>query len=117
MRSPVHIACLQTQPKPNFEAALAEALDLATVGVGQGAQVFLLEYCGGLRTKGGMFAPPSLPEASHPVLTGLRDFAQAHDVWISVGSIAVPGSAGKVINRSLLLDRIGTVVSRKLQPN
>ena len=113
MRSPVHIACLQTQPKPNFEAALAEALDLATVAVGQGAQVlFLPEYCGGLRTKGGMFAPPALPEASHPVLTGLRGFAQAHDVWISVGSVAVPGSAGKVINRSLLLDRTGTVVSR-----
>ena len=29
-----------------------------------------------------------------------------------MGSVAVPGSAGKVINRSLLLDRTGTVVSR-----
>ncbi|MDG2403807.1 MAG: carbon-nitrogen hydrolase family protein [Paracoccaceae bacterium] len=113
MRRLVHIACLQTQPKPDFEAALAEALDLAAIAVDQGAQVlFLPEYCGGLRTKGGMFAPPALPESSHPVLTGLRGFAQVHDVWISVGSVAVPSSAGKVINRSFLLDCAGAVVSR-----
>ena len=113
MRTPVHIACLQTQPKADFEAALTEALDLAAIAVEQGAQaLFLPEYCGGLKTKGGMFAPPALPESSHPVLTGLRGFAKAHDVWISVGSLAVPGRAGKVINRSLLLDRTGAVVSR-----
>ena len=86
---------------------------MAAIAVEQGAQaLFLPEYCGGLKTKGGMFAPPALPESSHPVLTGLRGFAKAHDVWISVGSLAVPGRAGKVINRSLLLDRTGAVVSR-----
>ena len=113
MRTPVHIACLQTQPKADFEAALTKALDLAAIAVEQGAQaLFLPEYCGGLKTKGGMFAPPALPGSSHPVLTGLRGFAKAHDVWISVGSLAVPVRAGKVINRSLLLDRTGAVVSR-----
>ena len=55
MRTPVHIACLQTQPKADFEAALTEALDLAAIAVEQGAQaLFLPEYCGGLKTKGGM---------------------------------------------------------------
>ena len=113
MRRPVHIACLQTQPKPDFETALLEALELAAIAVEQGAQVlFLPEYCGGIRTQGGMFAPPALPEASHPVLSGLRAFAKTHDIWISVGSLAVPDGNAKVINRSLLVDCTGAVVSR-----
>ena len=42
MRRPVHIACLQTQLKPDFETALAEALELAAIAVEQGAQVLFL---------------------------------------------------------------------------
>lgn len=113
MRRRMHIACLQTQPKPDFEAALAEALDLATTAVTRGAKVlFLPEYCGGLRTEGSMFAPPAEREETHPVLRGLCDFAKDHNVWISVGSVAVPSMDEKVINRSLLIDRSGQITNR-----
>ena len=101
MRRRMHIACLQTQPKPDFEAALAEALDLAATAVMRGAKVlFLPEYCGGLRTEGSMFAPRAEREETHLVLRGLCDFAKDHNVWISVGSVAVPSMDEKVINRS-----------------
>ena len=65
MARPLNIACLQTPPRPDFGSALGEALALADVAVGVGAELITLpEYCGGLRTEGAMLVPPSAPEAS-----------------------------------------------------
>ena len=55
----VNIACLQTQPRPAFDAALMEALELAEIAVDAGANIITLpEYCGGLANKGSNLAPP-----------------------------------------------------------
>ena len=48
----IKFACLQIEPKPNFNDALDEALDLAEIAVKEGAKFLCLpEYCGGLLTK------------------------------------------------------------------
>jgi len=113
MSRPVNIACLQTQPKPDFQSALAEALSLADVAVGVGAQIIALpEYCGGLRTEGSLFSPPAAIESEHPVLLGLQQFAAERGVWVVVGSIAVPGPGGKVYNRGFVIDDTGAIRSR-----
>ena len=116
MRSPVHIACLQTQPQAKFRGRTGRGS-----GTWPRLRLGRVHRCcscrsiaGGLRTKGrSVRTACPLPEASHPVLTGLRDFAQAHDVWIlcGIGCGARQRRKGG-INRSLLLDRTGTVVSR-----
>lgn len=111
------IACLQTRPMPDFDTALAEAVDLADAAVSAGAEFLLLpEYCGGLKSDGAVLVPPHAPEAEHPVVNGLRDFAAKRGVWIMVGSLAVTDAAasreGKYINRGLVIDSAGDVASR-----
>lgn len=107
------IACLQTAPVADFESALEQALSLAENAVAQGAQLLVLpEYCGGLQTSGSAFTPPAAVEAAHPVLMGLRDFAKANHVVIVVGSVAVPASDGRVINRQFVVDEHGEIIAR-----
>lgn len=110
MARPLHIACLQTRPMATMEAALAEALPMAEAAVQAGAKMlFLPEYCGGLASDGARLCPPSEPEQMHPVLAALRDFAAKRGVWVNIGSIAVDGPDGKIINRGYMLDAAGEV--------
>ncbi len=113
MTRPVPIACLQTRPMPDFTSALDEALGLARTAADGGAKLIALpEYCGGLRTEGSAFAPPAAREADHPVLAGLREFADRHGVWLVIGSLAVAGSSDKIVNRGFVIDESGEIRSR-----
>ncbi len=113
MTRPVPIACLQTRPMPDFTSALDEALGLARTAADGGAKLIALpEYCGGLRTEGSAFAPPAAPEADHPVLAGLRDFADRNGIWLVIGSLAVAGSSDKIVNRGFVIDESGEIRSR-----
>ncbi|MEM9145328.1 MAG: carbon-nitrogen hydrolase family protein [Pseudomonadota bacterium] len=113
MGRPVRIACLQTRPQASFEKALGEALGLAGAAVDYGADLLALpEYCGGFRTEGGAIASPAAPEAEHPVLLGLAEFACTRGVWILVGSVAVPGPEGKILNRGVTIGPDGVTLAR-----
>ena len=108
-----NIACLQTSPKPDFQSALEEAIVLAEESLEAGADFIALpEYCGGLKTEGSAFAPPFATEENHPVLKGLRDFAKKRKKYLLIGSIAVTGPAGKILNRSYIVDEFGDILSR-----
>lgn len=113
MARPLAVACLQTRPQPDFGSALAEALALAEAAAGVGAELLLLpEYCGGLRTEGGRLLPPVAPEDAHPVLAGLRDFAAGRGVALVIGSLAVAGPEGRILNRGYGIDAGGRIRSR-----
>jgi len=108
-----NIACLQTRPMPDIDAAIDEALPLAEKAVRDGAQfLFLPEYCGGLVSDGPALVPPSEPEEKHAFLKAFRDFAKFNNVWVMIGSIAVNGPDGKIRNRGFVLDDQGNVQSR-----
>ncbi len=108
-----NIACLQTRPRPDFQEALDEAIALAEEAVASGADFLTLpEYCGGLKTEGSAFAPPFATEENHPVLKGLRDFAKISKKFLLIGSIAIKGSAEKILNRSYIIDDFGNIISR-----
>ena len=108
-----NIACLQTRPRPDFQTALDEAIALAEEAVASGADFITLpEYCGGLKTEGSAFAPPSATEENHHVLKGLRDFAKIRKKYLLIGSIAIKGSAEKILNRSYIIDDFGNIISR-----
>ena len=108
-----NIACLQTSPKPDFQSALEEAIVLAEESIEAGADFIALpEYCGGLKTEGSAFTPPFATEENHPVLIGLRDFAKKRKKYLLIGSIAVTGPAGKILNRSYIVDEFGNILSR-----
>ena len=90
--------------------ALDEALPMAEDAAGNGAQlIFLPEYCGGFASKGVRLCPPSAGEDSHPVLAALRDFAARRRVWLNIGSIAVDGPDGKILNRGYMIDDAGGI--------
>ncbi|WP_324753471.1 carbon-nitrogen hydrolase family protein [Roseovarius sp. Pro17] len=113
MPRPLNIACLQLRPMPTMEAALDELLPLAEKAVAGGAQIlFLPEYCGGLRTDGPAVAPPSAAEDDHPFLRRMREFAAKNSVWINLGSIAVDGPDGRIINRGFMLAPDGEITGR-----
>jgi predicted amidohydrolase len=108
-----NIACLQTSPSPDFQAALDEAISLAEKATVAGADIMTLpEYCGGLKKEGSIFAPPFETEENHPVLKGLRDFAKNKKKFILIGSIAISGPADKILNRSYIIDDFGNIISR-----
>jgi predicted amidohydrolase len=113
MTRQLKVACLQTRPQPGFKSALSEALTLAEKAANAGAELLALpEYCGGLKTEGTALSAPSAPEAEHPVLGGLKDFAATRGVWILVGSVAVTGPCGKYKNRSFVIDDNGQIRAR-----
>ncbi|MFX0542874.1 carbon-nitrogen hydrolase family protein [Roseovarius sp. S4756] len=107
------IACLQLRPMPSMDAALGEALPLAREAVKGGAQMlFLPEYCGGLRADGAAVAPPSAPEEEHAFLAAMQDFARESGVWVHLGSVAVDGPDGRIINRGFMLTPEGAIAGR-----
>ncbi|MCP5037684.1 MAG: carbon-nitrogen hydrolase family protein [Rhodobacteraceae bacterium] len=109
----LEIACLQTRPMPDFAAALDEAMPLAEAAIKAGAKFLLLpEYCSGLASEGAALAPPVAPEAAHPFLSAFLDFAAKHKVWVLLGSIAVTGVNGMIINRSVMIDDQGSIRAR-----
>ena len=113
MPRPLEIACLQTRPMPDFSTALEEATPLADAAVQAGADfLFLPEYCGGLRSEGSALVPPAAAESDHPFLAAFRDYAVSKRVWIMLGSIAVEGPGGKIINRGYVIDDTGGIRSR-----
>lgn len=113
MPRPLHIACLQTQPMATMAAAIDEAMPMAEAAVRAGARMlFLPEYCGGLASDGSTLCPPSEPEQGHPVLAAIRDFARRQNVWVNIGSIAVTGPRGKLLNRGYMIDDAGEIAGR-----
>ena len=113
MTREVRIGCVQTRPLATFDEAIEEALRLAGDAVAAGAELVCLpEYCGGLKSEGGLFAPPTAPEARHPVLDALRGFASDAGVWMLIGSIAVDGPGDRLINRGYVIDDRGDIHAR-----
>ena len=109
----VRIGCVQTPAAETFDEAIEVGRRLAGEAVDAGAGfVCLPEYCGGLKTDSGALTPPAAPEASHPVLAALREFARDAGVWTLIGSVAVEGLDDRLINRGFLVDDQGEIRAR-----
>ena len=94
-------------------AAIDEAMPMADSAARAGAQIlFLPEYCGGLASDGRKFCPPSAPEATHAALAAFQDFARKRNVWVNLGSVAVDGPDGKLINRGFMIAPDGRITGR-----
>ena len=109
----VRIGCVQTPALATFDEAIEAGRRLAGEAVAAGAELVCLpEFCGGLATENGVLKPPAAPEASHPVLKALRGFTREAGVWMLVGSVAVDGPDGRLINRGFLVDDAGEIRAR-----
>ena len=109
----VRIGCVQTPALPTFDEAIEAACRLAGDAVAAGAELVCLpEYCGGLKSDKGVLKPPAAPEASHPVLDALRALTRDAGVWMLIGSVAVDGPEGRLINRGFMVDDKGEIRAR-----
>jgi hypothetical protein len=52
------------------------------------------------------------PEESDPTLTGFRELARKHALFVHVGSLAIKLLPDRAVNRSFLIDRKGEIVAR-----
>ena len=113
MAREVRIGCVQTRPLATFDEAIEEACGLAGGAAAAGAELVCLpEYCGGLKSEGGLLVPPAAPEERHPVLDALRGFSRDSRVWLLIGSIAVDGPGDRLINRGYVIDDQGSIRAR-----
>ena len=107
------IACLQTCPKATIGEAIDEALPIAEEAVEAGADIlFLPEYCSGLVSEEGVLKPPAAPEADHPMVSLFQQFAKRTKVCVSLGSVAVSTASDKIINRAIMINADGKIISR-----
>lgn len=107
----IKVSCLQAQPKATIDAAIEEALNLAARTSDDTTMLFLPEYCSGFKVEQGRFSPPAAPENDHPMLHAMCQLARERQVWIQLGSIAIPAGE-KINNRGYIIDANGEIRSR-----
>jgi len=89
---------------------LVEAVGEAASG---GAEMLFTPEMSGLLDRDSARAAGKLRrEENDPVLAAAREAARRHQMWLSIGSLAVLGDNGKVANRSYVVDRDGQVRAR-----
>ena len=111
----VRVALLQmtTGIDPEVNAAnIAQAI--ADAAAGGAAMLFTPEMCGLLDLDRARAAAHILPENANPVLAAAREAARAHEVWVSLGSLAVRGEGddGRNANRAFIIDAAGEIRAR-----
>jgi len=113
MSSQLNVACLQNCAGTDVSQNLQDLRVMIDGARADGADLVCLpEYGTCLGVDGVEFVVGANPEDSHPALAFLSDVAKDAGVWILIGSMAVNAAGGKIVNRSLLLNDLGEVVSR-----
>ena len=114
-------SCIQFTSARDYEPNIRVVSDLVRRARDGGADFVLTPENTGLTEPiGKLRREKARDEASHPVLTALREVAQETGVWLLIGSLAIdlsrePGTAGgerRLANRSYLVGPNGAVVAR-----
>jgi predicted amidohydrolase len=113
MGSTLTVACIQNSAGPEIAPSLAEATALVRAARRRGAELICLpEYFSCLKTSDDQFVIGAQSEAEHPALPHYRALAKELGAWLLLGSLAIKAGAGKVHNRSYLIDAAGTIAAR-----
>ena len=110
--APFIVGCVQLCPGEDRAANLARVLDGVRSAKEQGAALVALpEYATFLHASGTAMRANAEEEEADPSLTKLQKMAKDHQVWMLVGSLALKGPEGRLVNRSFLLSSSGDVVA------
>ncbi|HVF36457.1 MAG TPA: carbon-nitrogen hydrolase family protein [Sphingomicrobium sp.] len=109
----MRIALFQSQtgidPAANAER-LAEAVSEAAAG--GAAMLFTPEMSGMLDRNRDRAATKARIEGEDEVLAAMCAAAHASGIWVHLGSLALKGEGGKLVNRGFVIDGAGTVRAR-----
>ncbi len=109
----VTVACIQTSSGPEPQENLRQITPLIRQARDRGANFILLpEMVGFIEAGRDRTLARAEPEAQNHVLAHYRDIARSLDVWLLIGSLAVPVGEGRLANRSFLLDSAGNIQAR-----
>ena len=85
---------------------------IAQAAQGGAAMLFTPEMTGLLDRNRTRAAPHVVGEAQNPVLASACEAARHHRLWLSIGSLAVQGDAGRFANRAFVIDQAGAIAAR-----
>ena len=111
--SAVRIALYQAQsgidPAANAERLVGAIREAAAGGA---AMLFTPEMSGMLDRDRERALTKAMAEEDDQVLAAVRDAAAAAGIWVHLGSLALKGQAGKLVNRGFVIDGQGEVRAR-----
>jgi deaminated glutathione amidase len=103
-------ACIQLNAGLDMPDNLAVAADLVREARAGGADLIALPENVALMTvKGAEVRAGARAPEDHPALAAFRTLARETGAWLLAGSIGIKAEAGKVANRSYLLDNAGEI--------
>jgi len=111
--SPVRIALFQAQsgidPKANAERLVTAVREAAA---GRAAMLFTPEMSGMLDRNRERALANARSEENDLVLSAVRNAAAEAGIWVSLGSLALKGQDGMLVNRGFVIDADGEVRAR-----
>ena len=111
--SPVHIALYQAQsgldPSANAEKLVWAVRDASAGGA---AMLFTPEMSGMLDRDRERALGKARAEDQDEVLASVRKAAAKAGIWVHLGSLALKGDSGKLVNRGFVIDDLGEVRAR-----
>ena len=114
MADKFRVACIHNCAEREMEPSIAALSKLMRAAAADGAELIQLpEMATWLEPRNERVVGKALPETEDPGLAACRDLAAETKAWVLIGSLLIrePG-AGKVVNRSFLLDDTGAIVAR-----
>ena len=91
-------------------AALVDAVERAAAG--GAAMLFTPEMSGLLDSDRERAGAMVRSETEDDVLAAVRTAAEAHSIWVHLGSLALREQGGKLVNRGFVIDSSGAIVGR-----
>lgn len=106
------VACVQNCAGKDMGANLAQSSELVREAHRQGAQLICLpEYFSCLDVSDAGLEVGPWAEQAHPALAHYMALAKELEAWLQLGSLAIAAEAGKIRNRSYVIDDRGTIVA------
>ncbi len=112
MSSRVRVACVQNNAVPSIDENIRVCSAMIRKAAAQGAELICMpEHFCSLRAEGMRVLPAAFGMENHPVITAFSSLAVELSVNMLLGSIGVQTEDGRILNRSVVLDKRGQIVS------
>ena len=112
MPEQLNVACIQNCAGTDVGKNLLDLRAMIETAHRAGAELICLpEYGTCLGVDGTQFLVGAHPQDGHPALVFMADLAKEIGVWILIGSLAVTAPGGKIVNRSVMLNDKGEIVT------
>jgi len=112
-KTPFTVACVQINSSNNMASNLNRANELVSQAAEQGAQLILLpENVALMAGHSRELHMQAVEMERHKAIVALSKLAKTHNIWLVVGSIAVPAAhSGKMYNRCVVISPDGMIVN------